>query len=1268
MSRTTFVDRAVPIRATLLGALLALAVLPALASAQSVDEKYQRERNRNSKFNLGASATTVLRVNQYQCGLANDGGSCLDTFSSPTGGGSFWPTGSPNQYMFRSGIQVLGIVPKAANCNLTGAARETSVLPECFAWSGDTTAALFNEGTGSRLHGQAVSDIYDSLNPDDLANWPTQGTFPDFPFASAMVEDTALFNDVLIGRKAASQQDTWVLYWDGDPARAGGRVHPLGVLVEQRTLAWNYPEGNEATVYMIYKVTNVTNNPRFQRLNEDRFFGGADKLPNAGWRLDSLYMAYDSDPDVTHDFQLNYATAIFPFNVGFSYDGSMYEPTNTYPPSLFHAPFFTDAPGLVAIKYLQSPVNPATGREFGLTSFSLHTNGGAFPDPSTVQRAWRYVALNVDPSKGDPNCTFPLNEIKARRSCYLAQTTADVRFWVGSGPFSLRPGESTTIAVAQYAAATVATPTITRGPNERNVPGLPSLAPGCNNEPIRPIEIGSGYIGPKPGACAALVGGALGQFDVNVVKNSLLGRALVAQSIYDNKFLLGFAPETPPFYLVPGDNRITVVWEPSATDQAGDPFAVAASNPNSPLFDPNYRKFDVEGYRIYRGTSPGALSLVAQFDKTGTTFVDRTCVTEADFVPGDTCGRVHEIDITGEFVQFTSIARLQSGDPIVLAADTALAGLVSAGNSLPLSNTGVPYAYVDVGVRNGFQYFYKVTAFDINSISSGPSSLESAGPAKSTWPRAPATSLTEASFAAGVFGRGTTPLNTTHPTINPTTGTFSGPAAVTEAFGGQFAAFASQLLPKGVSEIRIDSVKGCPAITSTTPCGYYPNGVVATYFITGGGQRYQIVFTNSGTNAGEPIQRYELQVVSIPSDPTLRAELRAKGVDAPPIAGSLSGFIFTDRPQWHSGDAKWAPNNPGFWIAAAQPPAGATVGGSRWFTGANETTAEPTDLGPLGPEAGAIQGYTVFKPNPYMTVNTLATYSMFGYGSIDHTLFRRLYGTTFGFRRAADVKFFWGAAGLDSVIDVTHNVPVLFKPDVQASYGFLTDADGDGVLTHGDFLYIPGLQNTGNIQNYSINRPRPLVAQPVVMPTSTDGNLGADGQGFGLYINGEPYLFGGARPTNTVWTLRTYNGAVTKTNGVYAFQRTPGTPAVPGLRILLNVESPSTIVAEEADLSKVHTVPDPYYATSLFDLGPSTKELQFVNMPAKATIRIYSLSGVLVDVVNHDDPSGGGRATWDLRNRSNQFVASGVYLFHLSTPEGKSTVGKFTVVNAGFAR
>ena len=70
-----------------------------------------------------------------------------------------------------------------------------------------------------------------------------------------------------------------------------------------------------------------------------------------------------------------------------------------------------------------------------------------------------------------------------------------------------------------------------------------------------------------------------------------------------------------------------------------------------------------------------------------------------------------------------------------------------------------------------------------------------------------------------------------------------------------------------------------------------------------------------------------------------------------------------------------------------------------------------------------------------------------------------------------------------------------------------------------------------------------------------------------------------------------------------------------------------------------------------------------LNLPARAIIRIYSVSGVLVSVIAHDDPAGGGEATWNLRNRNNQFVASGVYFYHVEAPDGKTKIGRFTVVN-----
>jgi len=80
------------------------------------------------------------------------------------------------------------------------------------------------------------------------------------------------------------------------------------------------------------------------------------------------------------------------------------------------------------------------------------------------------------------------------------------------------------------------------------------------------------------------------------------------------------------------------------------------------------------------------------------------------------------------------------------------------------------------------------------------------------------------------------------------------------------------------------------------------------------------------------------------------------------------------------------------------------------------------------------------------------------------------------------------------------------------------------------------------------------------------------------------------------------------------------------------------------------------------EITPTAKVMKFVNLPNRAIIRIYSVSGVLVQVLTHNDQTGGGEQAWDLRSRSNQFVASGVYFYHVEGPDGKTKVGRFTVV------
>jgi hypothetical protein len=179
--------------------------------------------------------------------------------------------------------------------------------------------------------------------------------------------------------------------------------------------------------------------------------------------------------------------------------------------------------------------------------------------------------------------------------------------------------------------------------------------------------------------------------------------------------------------------------------------------------------------------------------------------------------------------------------------------------------------------------------------------------------------------------------------------------------------------------------------------------------------------------------------------------------------------------------------------------------------------------------------------------------------------------------------------------------------------------------------------------------------------------LAVTGNGFILYLNGNFFVMQMAAlpAAGTVWNARFYAGNITGTSGSYAFQGAIRPAAVPGLRIKLDYTGATVDPTVTADslLARIHTVPDPYYVTNALEITANTKVLRFVNLPAQAIIRVYSVSGIRVNVLTHNDATGGGEEVWNLRNRNNQFVASGVYFYHVETPDGQTKIGRFTVVN-----
>ncbi len=92
------------------------------------------------------------------------------------------------------------------------------------------------------------------------------------------------------------------------------------------------------------------------------------------------------------------------------------------------------------------------------------------------------------------------------------------------------------------------------------------------------------------------------------------------------------------------------------------------------------------------------------------------------------------------------------------------------------------------------------------------------------------------------------------------------------------------------------------------------------------------------------------------------------------------------------------------------------------------------------------------------------------------------------------------------------------------------------------------------------------------------------------------------------------------------------------------------------NLDRVAVVPNPYRPGQWESIGWGEK-LQFINLPAGATIRIYSLGGDLIEAIEHRGADAGSCEWYPQSAR----IASGVYLYSVDTRVG-SKVGKFVVI------
>ena len=1226
------------------------------------------EAQKKSAPNLFAYSSVLLKGNRV-AGVTNAYGDAIDQ--------GFWPYGTADQYIFSSGLQVAALIPTGAG----------------FAWAGDTTGAYFWDARGDQRSAAPIIAVFNSLDTADVASWPS----------SANIRDATTFDARLLGRSTVSDQDTWTRYWDIE--QVPDRAHPMGVLVDQRSLQWNYPTGNQDIVYFVFTLYNVTArsngvyaNPTIpvELQSEIAGVGRAFQdsveralgvnIPDGGYAFDSMYVQLGMDHDIAV-FSRNYGTASLPFGMGIGYTGDFRPEVGwTLPPDPFGAPPFAAAAGLLGTAFMKAPAPFAM--------FTNTTGSGLFPDPIGPALLWRRMSGNLTPSDNPCNPFTNPADARARRVCTVVQSQSDSRYQMAIGPFHLNPGEATTLVLAYILAAPLDTAAAYVGGDLK--PGIPftgdSIA--ADTTKIRVIERIAGWR-----TQSDLNGnGSIEANEVVTTRRSLLHKAQVAQAIVDAKFLLPSAPDAPDFFLIPGDNRVTIVWQPSATEQIGDLYYALASDRSSPLYDPNFRQFDVVGYRVYRGTDPRSLTLLYQFDHTKATFVDYVgavryngqCAPELGIVTDcpvafaatpDTTVHVTR-PIQGEIIQVPEGGRIVSSTGLVTTVEADTFPRPGSGFWGP-GGAEVTYAFTDSTVKNSFRYYYAVTAYDFNSIRSGPSSFESPRLTKLVTPRASSGQEVAGAVQTQLLGADGAVLDTAAPvpTIDAATGIFSGPMPPTNGLDVAFTEFVPQLVASGTVTVKIDSLATGMATSDVLPGTERPT----RYYLT-------VLSGADTTHFTIPVQ---MDATPLVRDAAAFAQFGATALDSAQAVrfgatSSLSLFgkatlrvpgVFRVA-SWGRGDATSNPvsspfNGPRWWSGAANENTPDPNGGNCFF--ANPSCANTVRVPNIGRTAGSIAGVTIFHPQSY--------------SSTPNTPGRLAEGALATVTRAADFRVFWGAVGaVDSVVDVTHHVRVPFSTKAGPSWGILNQSSFSGVtealtgdtknplLTWSDLFCVEPLplytgQCGAAAQIRAVLEPTAALGSIAIRDTASsyagtaDPAYTATGTGFIFYLNGHFFLMQmAALPApGAVWNARFYAGTVTgrAAQANFAFEPAIRPPAVPGLRVQISFQGSqlNRLATTDSMLNRIHTVPDPFYIMSGFEITPDTLVLKFVHLPALAIVRIYSQSGILVQALTNNDPTGGGELNWDLKSRSGKRVASGVYFYHVETPDHRRKIGRFTIVS-----
>ena len=1063
----------------------------------------------------------------------------------------------------------------------------------------------WREGKASSGQDDPANRLYSSRNTTDLDQWPDEFRGTDG-------------KPIVVG-----QEDIVTMYTDiGGPVNTAAGSFRLGVETYERVKLFSVTSQKDI-MYVEWRFKNVT-----EYVNEDVNGDGVIDVTGP-YLIKNMLAAVNTDFDIG-DADDDRAGVSPKYNMSIMFDSDFSEAN------------FTNPVGFVSIKFLDSPTqvgrppdgidNNGNGQideegepnRIGLTGFTITTNrGGPREDPNTDAEAYR-IMINAPGEVTEPHWD-PAAEL------IVSDFINDLRARLLTGPFDLPPdGTIQKVEVGYFLAEPL-----------RNPPNVDDIT----------VE---GELKP------------------------LIGLAQTVQTTFDTHYNLPSPPVSPNVKLIERDGMVVVTWD-DLPEKTPDPFYPISQIPANPdgtpaaTYNPDYLEYDFQGYRIFRSltTNTKDAVLVGQYD-----LADGITSTAAKYVTQNGA------DVNGDGVPDFPDVEYDPFDIGFKSDDDA-------------KDTGLKYVFIDrgqglstrEGLINGLKYYYAVTSFDYQPTNTGQESLMS--------------------------GLQLITLDKSGNNLNQAV-----PRTAANGFSAASVGGTQQNFPDG-------SPVGAPAamtldanglLVETTPQPAADNGLIIEGVTIANGDpsvlpKELYVVVDSVINVPDDWD----PGMGIYNDAWFQVHLSAVDGSGQNMGGTV---IVAKYDPWGS-DVQYSGSIP---IKRGQDIV-ASIDISVWADNFNGLVNEPIQISGAMEYDNLQQANQRTHMTQYFFYNYGFLAYAYDYGLGEKAAMPSLanafnIGHLLSGTKTADIEVKWVSAGGDMTLEVTdlsNKVPVRFDPLPNDGWGFVSkdksalDILVDHQTAHNMFDVFLGTETSGaeliaqevtladgTKRPYAVDdgirRNMYLVdklsqalkssdwdatGHPItdengeVIDETGDGIADLPGtQDIDLYVCGIMYQINGITKlpaAGDTWKIRMRQHNGPGQNRYRGGTNFPG-PAVydhrrpvAGNKWKISLQ-PDTVNLAARDLSRIRVVPNPYIASNPLDLTPNDVELKFNNLPGVCTIRIYTVAGHLVDVIEHNN--GTGTEVWGIRSRFNQKIASGYYIYHVEDHEtGKKHMGKFAIIH-----